>query len=97
MPTIARAYYNSSFENFLAASDEVILGHLSRRSEITLDQLQINAWIAEFDILRQAIEGLDGHILLEYSIPRMGRRTDAVLLFPTVVIVVEFKIGETSA
>jgi Uncharacterized conserved protein (DUF2075) len=95
MPTIARAYYHSSFRDFLTACDEEILGHLSLRSECFLDQFQRNAWIGELAVLRPALEGLDGCILLEYSIPRMGRRADAVLLFSRVVLVVEFKVGET--
>jgi len=95
LTTVARAYYDAAFPDFLAATDEEILGHLSRRTELTLSQLQTNAWIAELRILRHAISGLCGHILLEYSIPRMGRRADAVLLFPRALIVIEFKIGES--
>jgi hypothetical protein len=95
MPALARAYYEASFRDFVAGSDEVVLGHLSRRSERGLDQSQRNAWIDEFNILRPALATLEGWLLLEYSIPRMGRRADAILLFSKVVIVVEFKIGET--
>jgi hypothetical protein len=95
MPALARAYYEASFRDFLAAGDEVVLGHLSLRSERDLDQAQRNAWITEFHILRPALATLEGRLLLEYSIPRMGRRADAILLFSKVVIVVEFKIGET--
>lgn len=93
--SIARAYYHATFEDFLDTVDEEILGHLSRKTELALDHLQKNAWISEISILRHALDGLHGHVLLEYSIPRMGRRADAVLLFPSVVIIVEFKIGET--
>jgi hypothetical protein len=95
MPTIARAYYQSSFQDFLTARNEEILGQLSLRSEFSLAPSQRNAWICEFDVLRQALAGLDGFILLEYAIPRMGRRADSVLLFSRAVIVVEFKVGET--
>lgn len=95
MRTLARAYYEASFQEFLAATDEEVLGHLSRQSELDLDQAQRSAWIAEFALCRQALTGLAGRILLEYSIPRMGRRADAVLLFSTAVVVVEFKVGET--
>jgi hypothetical protein len=95
MPTVDRAYYHSSFPDFLATSDEEILGRLSIRSELALEQLQRNAWIVELEVLRHALKGLDGYVLLEYSIPRMGRRADAVLLFSRVVIIVEFKVGET--
>ena len=33
-------------------------------------------------------------ILFEYSIPRMGKRVDAVLLLGGLVFVLEFKVGE---
>ena len=95
MGILGRAYYHSTFQDFLAASDEELLGHLSLRSELALDQFQRNAWIDEFKVIRPAIQGIRGYILLEYSIPRMGRRADAILLLPKVVVVVEFKVGET--
>ena len=95
MAVLERAYYHSSLSTFLSTSDEEIVGRLSLRSELALEQSQRNAWLEELRILRNAVQGLDGHILLEYSIPRMGRRADAVLLFPRTVVVVEFKIGET--
>ena len=39
--------------------------------------------------------GLKGTIFLEFSIPRMGSRADAVLLIGPIVFVVEFKVGES--
>ena len=39
--------------------------------------------------------GLTGSLFLEFSIPRMGRRIDAVLLLGSVVFVLEFKVGAT--
>jgi len=95
MPLVSRAYYHSIFQKFLTDSDETILGHLTRRSELDLDQLQINAWLHQIEILKFALKGFNGYVLLEYSIPRMGRRVDAILLFKNLVVVVEFKIGES--
>jgi hypothetical protein len=95
MPILDRAYYHSPFLDFLAASDEEVLGRLSIKSELAIEQSQRNAWIIELEVLRNALKGLDGYLFLEYSIPRMGRRADAILLFPRVVIIVEFKVGET--
>jgi hypothetical protein len=40
--------------------------------------------------------GLGGALFLEFSIPRMGRRIDAVLIIGAVVFAVEFKVGETA-
>ena len=55
---------------------------------------QRDAWLRQFEILRDSLSGLSGAILLEFNIPRMGRRIDAVLLVGPVVFVLEFKIGE---
>ncbi|MFC1999432.1 DNA/RNA helicase domain-containing protein, partial [Chloroflexota bacterium] len=96
MADIARAYYHATFQDFLKTSDEEILGHLSLRSELSLNQFQRNAWIDEFKVIRDAVQRISGYLLLEYSIPRMGRRVDAILLFPRVIVVIEFKVGETS-
>ena len=35
-----------------------------------------------------------GHLLLEFNIPRMGLRADAVLLLGGCVVILEFKVGE---
>jgi len=40
------------------------------------------------------LTGLTGSLYLEFDIPRMGRRIDAVVLNGPVVFVVEFKVGE---
>jgi hypothetical protein len=46
-------------------------------------------------VLQDHLGGLTGSILIEFSIPRMGRRIDAVLLIGPVVFVLEFKVGDT--
>jgi hypothetical protein len=38
---------------------------------------------------------LTGSVFLEFNIPRMGRRVDAVALVGRIVFVIEFKVGET--
>jgi hypothetical protein len=55
-----------------------------------------DAWIAEIAVLQAQTRGLAGSIFLEFSIPRMGRRIDAVLLIGPVVFVLEFKAGADS-
>jgi hypothetical protein len=90
----SRAWYGASFKEFLDTPTEAIIGKLTQSSEFTLILTQRDAWIEEIQILRSALNGLDGHLFLEFNIPRMGRRIDAVLLVDQVVFVVEFKIGE---
>jgi len=72
MLIIERAYYHGACQCFLTTSDEEILGRLCLKSEFDVDQLQRNAWIAECEILRSALQGLTEYLLLEYSIPRMN-------------------------
>jgi hypothetical protein len=50
----------------------------------------------EICLLHEHLAGLTGAIFMEFSIPRMGRRIDAVLLIGPIVFVVEFKIGEAT-
>ena len=50
--------------------------------------------MAQIEFLRSHITGLSGSLFLEFNIPRMGRRIDAVLLIGPVVFAIEFKVGE---
>ena len=88
-----RAWYQATIDNFLVASDEEILGVLTANGTHDLTIEQRNAWLTQFPILKACLTGLSGTILLEYSIPRMGRRVDAILLIGPVLFVLEFKVG----
>jgi hypothetical protein len=90
---ISRAWYESEIECFLTVSDNEVLGALSARGTHDLTTEQRKAWIVQLPILRTCLSGLTGSLLLEYSIPRIGRRVDAVLLIGPVVFVIEFKVG----
>lgn len=90
-----RAYYSNSIAHFLQDTPEQILGILAERNQFDLVPTQRNAWQAEIQILRHALASFpDGHILIEYSIPRMGKRVDAILLARGLVFVIEFKVGD---
>ncbi len=43
-----------------------------------------------------ATGGVHGQLYLEYAIPRMGQRADAILLLDSILYVLEFKVGDTS-
>ncbi len=93
--SILRSWYDAPLEVFLTSSETEVIGHLSSNSEFAVSQSQMDAWRAEIAILKTTMVGLAGHLFLEYSIPRMGRRVDAILIIGPVVVVVEFKIGES--
>ena len=70
------------------------MGELVRTNQFQLLPTQRDAWLEEISILKGTLQTRRGSIYLEYSIPRMGKRIDAVLLIGPVIFVVEFKIGE---
>ncbi len=90
-----RWYYSASAAAFLDSTNETILGELTTNSDFGVDLSQRDAWLKEIDILRQTLEPyrLNAKIYLEYSIPRLGRRIDAVVLIGPVIFVLEFKVG----
>jgi Uncharacterized conserved protein (DUF2075) len=91
---LRRAYYAGSIASFLACDDESILGTLTAASEFAVDVLQRNAWQEEVRLLRKVLPALaPGEVFLEFVVPRLGKRIDAVLLLRGVVFVLEFKIG----
>ena len=93
---MSRAWYASSIEAFRAARSEEILGTLTKNSGFAVDLTQRDAWLAQIEFLRGRLEGFAGAVFFEFSVPRMGRRIDVVLLISGIVFVVEFKVGATT-
>ena len=94
-PVSSRAWYSSSIEGFLKTQPTTVIGELVTNTDFTLIATQKDAWLQQLGFLRERLVGLSGTVLLEFNIPRMGRRIDTVLLVGPVVFVVEFKVGET--
>lgn len=95
-PTPSRAWFISSAADFLGMEPDTIIGQLTINSEFSVLPAQRDAWLEQIRILHSNLGGLTGAILLEFTIPRMGRRIDAVLLIGPLVFVIEFKVGETA-
>jgi hypothetical protein len=93
-PRIPRAWYSASITDFLTAEPEAVIGSLTTNSDFAVLPSQRDAWLQEVVILRQSLEGLEGALFLEFSIPRMGRRIDAVVIIDAAVLALEFKVGE---
>ena len=89
-----RYYFSNLISKFLQTDPDTIIGTLVHDYDFSLEQTQRDAWLEEITILQSVLSGLDGTIYLEYSIPRMGKRIDAVCIIGSVVFVLEFKIGE---
>jgi hypothetical protein len=96
MPVFARAWYATSINDFRASTTEAILGTLAKNGSFAMLETQRDAWLAQIEFLRERLHGLSGAIFFEFSIPRMGRRIDVVLLIAGVVFVLEFKIGAST-
>jgi hypothetical protein len=55
---------------------------------------QRQAWEEEIDILQPCLAGLEGTIYLEFEVPRLGSRIDAVFVSGSAIFPIEFKCGE---
>jgi hypothetical protein len=89
-----REYYSNTIANFQKTAPDEILGVLARNNDFSLEQTQRDAWLEEINILQKVLLRFEGAIYFEYSIPRMGKRIDVVLLIGPAIFVLEFKIGE---
>lgn len=96
MPALAsRAWYSASITDFRDSGVEPVLATLFKNSSHEVLVTQRNAWVAQYDLLHSALEGINGYVLWEFVIPRMGRRVDAILFLGSMLIVIEFKIGHS--
>ena len=67
------SYYDARVSDFIEESQDSILGKLTKNNQFVLEDLQCNSWIAEIKILKRELYGFeDGHIIFEYTIPRIG-------------------------
>jgi hypothetical protein len=91
------SYFDAEISEFSQQSPDEILGRLTRAHQHELEHLQRNAWLAEVDILKSELSGIsEGHLFLEFIVPRMGKRADVVLVIRGVIYVVEFKVGSST-
>lgn len=96
LPTqLRRAYYASDIAIFLTHTDEQVLGELARASEFSVDLAQRDAWLHELQVLRYALCKFSGRgrLYLEFVVPRVGKRIDAIALIDDTIFVIEFKVG----
>jgi len=87
-------YYGDSIQSFQSEQTDTILGIISRFNQFDSNRNQNKAWELQIDILKNSLQGLNGSIYFEFSIPRMGKRVDCLLIIKNIVFVVEFKVGE---
>ncbi len=91
-----RAYYFASIDDFCDQEPDQILGQMAREHSFDLNGFQRDAWIEQSKLLKDVLYDQVGKVYFEFSIPRMGRRIDAVVIIGSAVFVIEFKVGAGS-
>ena len=93
-----RCLYENSFNTFLSDPELSILGALCDNYHGEARTTTREAWKVEISIMQETLspfEDMDGRIIFEYDIPRLGKRIDVVLLLSGIIFCIEFKVGET--
>ena len=90
------SFYAESITSFLSQSKEHILGELSRPRIFPITPAQSAAWEDQIVILKNTLQGVNGYLCLEFDVPRIGSRIDAVVISGGCIFVLEFKVGESS-
>ena len=91
-----KAYYCNSIPDFIKEESSSIIGQLVRHAfEINTDQL--DAWGNQIKELQSRLLkcGIEGDVIFEYDIVRLGKRIDVILLIRHMVFSLEFKNGKT--
>ncbi|MFN7916265.1 MAG: DUF2075 domain-containing protein [Vicinamibacterales bacterium] len=90
------AYYSAYVADFVAADPAAVLGVLTTAAS-GADGTQVDAWKAEIELLQACLRDandLFGVICFEFDVPRIGSRIDAVVASSSVIVPIEFKVGE---
>jgi len=88
-------YFKDSIESFQLRSTEEIIGLITISNQFDSTSNQNKSWEQQIPILKKAFDGFSGTIFFEFSIPRMGKRIDSLVIIDNVVFVIEFKVGES--
>jgi hypothetical protein len=87
-------YYGDTINQFLGKSDESIIGEIALTNQFGNNQNEVFAWENQIKILKESLVGKEGYLFFEFSVPRMGKRIDCLLIIKNIVFVLEFKVGE---
>ena len=88
-----RAYYSANVTDFVAANPDTILGEMTRQHGFALDGAQRDAWLFQVQQLKEQLGDVKGKIYFEFSIPRMGKRVDVLLISGSAIFILEYKVG----
>jgi len=90
-----KAYYWNTIPGFIIDDPNSILGNLVKRS-FDNNTAQTDAWENQISELQTRLEmcGIDGDIIFEYDIVRLGKRIDVILLIRHMVFLLSSKTGK---
>lgn len=87
-------YYSDKIADFLKKIPETIIGEISVNGRLGHINTELYAWEFQIKLLKEVLQKHEGHLFFEFSIPRMGKRVDCLLIIKNIVFVIEFKVGE---
>ncbi len=87
-------YYQDNIHNFISKSTEEIIGEITLANQFDSTSNQNKSWEEQITLLKESLKNHDGTLFFEFSIPRMGKRVDVIVIIRGVVFVIEFKVGE---
>lgn len=87
-------YYRDTINSFLQKETSTVIGEISLSDHFDTRNTQNRAWEIQIKILKEVLDSFEGEVFFEFSIPRMGRRVDVLLIIQDVIFVIEFKVGE---
>lgn len=92
---VKRSYYSNDIQSFLNQDNYSIFGEITKNDQFSAEYLQKNTWNREIEILKRELsQFLDGYIIFEYTIPRIGNRIDNIVIYKGIIFLLEFKVGE---
>ena len=91
-----KAYYCNSIPDFIKDNSTSIIGQLVKHS-FEVNKEQSDAWANQIYQLQVKLKKckMEGDIIFEYDIVRLGKRIDVILLIRHMVFSLEFKNGKT--
>lgn len=99
------SYYRDSISHFCKEEPSKIFGQLSLKltEKFDANNETLESWSEEIQVLQEKLRRVmeltpsasDWRIILEYEIPVLGKRIDAVILAENIIYVVEYKAGSS--
>lgn len=91
-----RCYYQNNIAQFSTESVDGIIGTMLRHSDFEVNPNTRYSWEVEIATLQQMFQShsnWNGGIAFEFTIPRIGKRCDVILIIYGIVFILEYKTG----